>query len=175
MFGCNSIKQVYFWTAANRRLSAVSWSIIAPPFILFHPSKENREIVALSEEFADLWPGWIKSGTLENDVNIWLRKLNLSHTGFWRGPGSGVPPYFAINAILKRVEDGRMVFGDVLPGGIAERAGVIAGDVLIGIDGQEVNGTEPRFGLGSKYALTIRRDNVEKTIAIELPSVGPKD
>ena len=54
---------------------------------LFHPSKENREIVALSEEFADLWPAWVKSGNLENDVNIWLRKLNLSHTGFWHGPG----------------------------------------------------------------------------------------
>jgi hypothetical protein len=32
MFGCNSIKEVYFGTAANRRLSGVSWSIIAPPF-----------------------------------------------------------------------------------------------------------------------------------------------
>jgi RepB DNA-primase C-terminal helical domain len=34
MFGCNSIKEVYFWTATNRRLSGASWSIIAPPFIL---------------------------------------------------------------------------------------------------------------------------------------------
>jgi hypothetical protein len=33
MFGCNSIKEVYFGTATNRRLSGVSWSIIAPPFI----------------------------------------------------------------------------------------------------------------------------------------------
>jgi len=33
MFGCNSIKEVYFWTATNRRLSGASWSIIAPPFI----------------------------------------------------------------------------------------------------------------------------------------------
>src|SRR3974390_2125163 len=31
--GCNSIQEGYFWTAANRRLSGVSWSIIAPPFI----------------------------------------------------------------------------------------------------------------------------------------------
>ena len=86
-----------------------------------------------------------------------------------------MPPYFAINAILKRVEDGRLVFWDVLPGGIAERAGVTAGDVLTGIDGQEVNGTEPRFRLGGKYVLTIRRGNVEKTTAIVLPSIGPKD
>jgi C-terminal processing protease CtpA/Prc len=33
MFGCNSIKEVYFGTATNRRLPGASWSIIAPPFI----------------------------------------------------------------------------------------------------------------------------------------------
>ena len=35
MFGCNSIKEVYFGTATNRRLPGASWSIIAPPFIGF--------------------------------------------------------------------------------------------------------------------------------------------
>ena len=142
---------------------------------LFHPNKENREIVALSEEFADLWPTWVKSGNLEAEVNEWLRKLKLSHTGFWRGPGSGVPPYFAINAVLKRIEDGLFAFWDVLPNGIAELSGIRAGDVLIGIDGQEVNGSEPRFRLGGKYLLTVRRGNLEKTITVVLPSVGPKD
>ena len=91
---------------------------------LFHPCKENDEIVRMSEEFADLWPAWVRHGNLEGDVNGWLRKLNLSHTGFWRGPGSGLPPYFAINAVLNRLDDGRLVFWDVLPGGIAERLGL---------------------------------------------------
>ena len=40
MFGCNSIKEVYFATATNRPLSGASWSIIAPPFI-FRKAKEN--------------------------------------------------------------------------------------------------------------------------------------
>lgn len=142
---------------------------------LFHPNKENREIVALSQEFADLWPTWVKSGNLEAEVNAWLRKLNLSHTGFWRGPGSGLPPYFAINAVLKRMDDGRFAFWDVLPNGIAELAGIRAGDVLIGIDGQGVNGSEPRFRLGGKYLLTVRRGHQEQTITVVLPSVGPKD
>jgi carboxyl-terminal processing protease len=142
---------------------------------LFHPQKENQEIVALAEEFADLWPAWIKSGSLEAEVNVWLRKLDLSHTGFWHGPGSGIPPYFAINAILKRVEDGRLVFWDVLPDGIAERAGISPGDVLLGIDGEQVGSTEPRFRLGGQYRLTVSRDANERTIDIALPSVGPKD
>jgi hypothetical protein len=85
---------------------------------LFHPYKENDEIVRISEEFVDLWPTWVKRGNLEAEVNVWQRKLNLSHTGFWRGPGSGLPPYFAINAVLKRLDDGRLVFWDVLPGGL---------------------------------------------------------
>jgi hypothetical protein len=50
---------------------------------LFHPQKENDEIVALADELAELWPAWVKSGNLETEVNTWLRKLNLSHTGLW--------------------------------------------------------------------------------------------
>jgi hypothetical protein len=41
MFGRNSIKEVYFATAANRPLSDVSWSIIAPPFILRFVELQN--------------------------------------------------------------------------------------------------------------------------------------
>jgi C-terminal processing protease CtpA/Prc len=142
---------------------------------LFHPHKENSEIIALSEEFADLWPAWVKGGNLEAEVNKWLRKLDLSHTGFWRGPGSGLPPYFAINAVLKRMDDGRLVFWDILPGGIAARVGIRLGDVLLGIDGQEIGTAEPRFRLGGQYRLTVSRDAIEKAIDIELPRVGPKD
>lgn len=142
---------------------------------LFHPQKENQEIIGLSEEFADLWPAWVNSGNLESEVNAWLRKLDLSHTGFWRGPGSGIPPYFAINAILKRIDDVRLVFWDVLPGGIAEHAGIRPGDVLLGVDGQEIGSTEPRFRLGGEYSLTVSHVGTEKAVKIALPGVGPKD
>ena len=142
---------------------------------LFHPEKENAQLARLSEEFADLWPSWTATGDIEPAVNEWLRKLNLSHTSFWRGPGNGLPPYFAINATLKRLKDGRLVFWDILPGGLAERAGIIPGDVLAGIDDQEISGDEPRFRLGSAYALNLARDGVEKTASITLPSCGPKD
>lgn len=142
---------------------------------LFHPQKENQEIIALAEEFVELWSAWVRSGNLEGEVNAWLRKLNLSHTGFWRGPGSGIPPYFAINAILKRMDDGRLAFWDVLPGGIAERAGIRPGDVLLGIDGQEIGCSEPRFRLGGEYSLIVSHNGTEKSVKIVLPGVGPKD
>lgn len=142
---------------------------------LFHPYKGDREIVELSNEFADLWPEWVKNGNLESDVNAWLRKLNLSHTGFWRGSGSGLAPYFAINAVLKRLSDGRLVFWDVLPGGIAERSGIRPGDILSGMGNQEILEDEPRFRLGSEYLFYIRRGNLEKKVTIALPCIGPKD
>jgi C-terminal processing protease CtpA/Prc len=142
---------------------------------LFHPEKDNAQLTRLSEEFADLWPSWVSNGDIESGVNGWLRKLKLSHTAFWRGPGTGLPAYFAINAALKRISDGRLVFWDVLPGGLAERAGINPGDVLAGINGQDINGDEPRFQLGSTYTFRVTRDGTEKAANISLPRYGPKD
>jgi len=142
---------------------------------LFHPHKENSELIELSKEFSDLWPSWLKDGDLELQVNSWLRRLDLSHTAFWRGAGSGLPPYFALNAVLKRTNEGTLVFWDVLPGGIAQKSGVIPGDVLLGVDNQPITESEPRFRLGASYSLTIVREGVERTITVALPGVGPKD
>jgi C-terminal processing protease CtpA/Prc len=142
---------------------------------LFHPSKDNNQILALSDEVRDLWPTWIQSGDLEGCVNRWLRNLGLSHTGFWRGVGAGMPPYFAINATLKRIGNGALAFWDVLPGGLAERAGIDAGDVLIGINGNAISGDGPRFQFGKSYDLSVTRDGVERAVRITLPAHGPKD
>jgi carboxyl-terminal processing protease len=142
---------------------------------LFHPDKDNAQLARLSEEFADLWPSWVSDGDIESGVNGWLRKLKLSHTAFWRGPGTGLPAYFAINAALKRISDGRLVFWDVLPGGLAERAGISPGDVLAGVNSQGINGDEPRFQLGSTYTFNVTRNGTEKAATISLPRYGPKD
>jgi C-terminal processing protease CtpA/Prc len=142
---------------------------------LFHPQKDNVELAKLSEEFTDLWPAWVARGEIESGVSDWLRKLKLSHTGFWRGPGTGLPAYFAINATLKRIDDGPLVFWDVLPGGLAERAGISPGDVLAGINGHDVDGNEPRFQLGGSYTLNVLRNGIEKDANITLPCRGPKD
>jgi C-terminal processing protease CtpA/Prc len=142
---------------------------------LFHPHKDNKELNSLGEEFADLWPTWLKDGDIEPAVNAWLKKLNLSHTGFWRGAGSGIPPYFAINAVLKQLDGGQFVFWDVLPGGISDRSGIKPADVLVAVDGNLIGENEPRFRLGKCYNFTVLRDGTEKSFAVELPGVGPKD
>lgn len=98
---------------------------------LFHPRKDNREIVALAEEFADLWPAWIKSGSLEAEVNAWLRKLDLSHTGFWHGPGSGIPPVLR----HRRRFEAHRGWTTSLLGRSSGRNRIKPGDVLLGSHG----------------------------------------
>ena len=142
---------------------------------LFHPGKDNKQILALGDEVRDLWPTWIESADLEGCVNRWVRNLGLSHTGFWRGAGAGMPPYFAINATLKPIGHGTLAFWDVLPGGLAERAGICAGDILIGIDGQTVTEDCLRFQFGQTCDFSVTRDGSERAVRITLPAHGPKD
>jgi C-terminal processing protease CtpA/Prc len=66
-------------------------------------------------------------------------------------------------------------FFGILPGGLAERAGISPGDILAGINGHDVDGDEPRFQLGGSYTLNVLRNGVEKAANITLPSSGPKD
>lgn len=68
-----------------------------------------------------------------------------------------------------------LFFWDVLPGGLAERAGISPGDVLAGINDQDINGEEPRFQLGSTYTFNVTRNGTEKATNISLPCYGPKD
>lgn len=142
---------------------------------LFHPDKDNGHLIALSDEMRALWPTWMESGDLEGCVNRWFRNLGLSHTGFWHGAGAGIPAYFAISATLKRIEDGTLVFWNVLPGGLAQRAGIDAGDVLIGINGDFVAEDGPRFRFGQTYDLCVSRAGTKRAVRISLPSHGPKD
>ena len=155
------------------------------PFDLLPKPLEDRLLNPDAERLVVVWenlthdpeapPMFDSDRDFESGVNGWLRKLKLRHTAVWRGPGTGLPAYFAINAALKRISDGRLVFWDVLPGGLAERAGIIAGDVLAGIKGQDINGDEPRFQLGSTYTFSVTRNGTEKAANISLPRKGPKD
>ena len=47
--------------------------------------------------------------------------------------------------------------------------------MLAGIKGQDINGDEPRFQLGSTYTFSVTRNGTEKAANISLPRKGPKD
>lgn len=89
----------------------------------------------------------------------------------------------AINASFAvRTIDGqlRWIFQDVLPGGVAARAGALAGDVLLVIDGKSmtpagVSGEQPPFEMNAVTPLEVLRGADQKqTVRFSLQTGGPK-
>ena len=104
----------------------------------------------------------------EAAVTDMLQEVHSSGMGLL-GPTTKITPRSAINASFRRVEtsaDGsRWVFQDVLPGGVAARAGVQPGDALISADGNDIASAQPpAFPMGRTHShcrLQKRRQNRE--------------
>ena len=117
----------------------------------------------------------------EREIRLLLLELGASHTAFFHGSGNGIPAPHAISATLSEFETDRgrrLVFEDVVEDGIAFRAGIAPGDILLGQDEQEIVPPQaPLFALGKKHTLTIQpRDRSrERTLQFELPMHGAKD
>jgi C-terminal processing protease CtpA/Prc len=102
-----------------------------------------------------------------------LKDLGTSHTGCFHEGRPRVAGRVAIAATFAKAEtaDGtRFVFQDVHPGGVAARAGVRSGDVLLTIDGKDMRPPDAvPFSLGQAYAFTVRRADgatVSATMAV---------
>ena len=119
--------------------------------------------------------------SFEREVRVLLSELGASHTAFFHGSGNAIPAPHAISATLTAFETDRgkrMVFEDVVEDGIAFRAGVAPGDVLVGQDGREIVPPQvPLFALGKKHTLAIqpRDGSRQKIVEVELPARGAKD
>jgi C-terminal processing protease CtpA/Prc len=108
-----------------------------------------------------------------------LKDLGTSHTGCFHDARPRIAGRIAIAATFAKSEtaDGpRWVFQDVHPGGVAARAGVRSGDVLLTIDQKEVRPPEAvPFALGQAYVFTVRRaDGATTSAAMEVPASREK-
>jgi carboxyl-terminal processing protease len=96
-------------------------------------------------------------------INTLLQALGTSHTGLFHESRPRSTGRIAMAATLTKAEtpDGqRWMFQDVHPGGVAAAAGIVPGDILLTIDGQElVPPTAIPFRLGQSYVLTVRKAN----------------
>lgn len=94
-----------------------------------------------------------------------------------------ITPPNAINASfsIRTIDDQpHWVFKDVLPGGVAHKAGVKAGDVLLAIGGKPVrpavsDGAAPSFEMQHTFSITILRGDQEFTLELETATPKYKD
>jgi C-terminal processing protease CtpA/Prc len=94
-----------------------------------------------------------------------------------------ITPPNAINASfsVRRIYDDQphWVFKDVLPGGVAARAGIKAGDVLLSIGGKPVrpslsDGHSPSFEMEQRIPVVVLRGNPPEEVNVSLVTATPK-
>jgi carboxyl-terminal processing protease len=113
--------------------------------------------------------------SFESAVTRMFKDLDSSGLGIL-GPQSTITPRNAINASLTSIvtpNDGRRwVFQDVLPGGVADRAGLTPGDALISIDNNDVAPPEkPSFVMGREIPIVYvhGKQKTQTMLATALP------
>lgn len=94
-----------------------------------------------------------------------------------------ITPPNAINASfsVRTIDDQpHWVFKDVLPGGVAARAGIKAGDVLLSIGGKLVRpslsdeAAAPSFEMQREFSVTVFRSGPPEELTISLKTAAPK-
>jgi len=114
----------------------------------------------------------------ETEVTFMFENLGSSGLGIL-GEHTKITPRNAINASFQKVntahEGERWVFQDVLPGGVAERAGLKPGDALLSAQGQDaVPSKKPAFSMGESIPIVISRNGTRKETRLELTTPAPK-
>ena len=115
----------------------------------------------LREEYEADILGCATGDAFEQAMNRMLQKLGTSHTGFFHESKPRAAGRIAIAATFTKATttDGtRWVFQDVHPGGVAARAGIRPGDILLAVEDKElVPPDATAFMLGHAYTLSIRK------------------
>jgi carboxyl-terminal processing protease len=91
-------------------------------------------------------------------------------------PRNAINASFAVETVGSEL---RWVFQDVLPGGIAARAGLRPGDVLLSAAGKRLqpippDAAEPSFEMQSRIPIIVSRGNPPKEVATTLETTTPK-
>ncbi|HEX4164597.1 MAG TPA: S41 family peptidase [Bryobacteraceae bacterium] len=120
----------------------------------------------------------VDDATFESTVSRMLAEVGTSGLGLL-GKDTKVNSRNSINASFKSVttsDNGtRWVFQDVLPGGVASRAGVQTADVLLSVNALDiVPPNAPIFAIGASTPMVISRNGDRKELNITLHSRPPK-
>jgi carboxyl-terminal processing protease len=169
-------------TAGREEILTNITKIVKEKFI--NPNDLDQDLDVWESKAAERRPAIVNAADdaeFEKEVRLLLAQLGASHTAFFHGSGNGIPAPHAISATLTAFETdrgNRLVFEDVVEDGIAFRAGIGPGDILLGQDDREIVPPQaPLFALGKKHTLRVvpRGGSCERTVEIELPVKGAKD
>lgn len=119
------------------------------------------------------------AAAFEGAMSAMLHAIGRSHTGFHHETRPRASARVAIAATFTPADtrDGRRwVFQDVHLGGVAARAGIRPGDVLLTLDTREIVPPEsPPLALGTRYALGVRRaDGTTHVATLDIPGSKEK-
>jgi len=114
----------------------------------------------------------------EASVTDMLDELGSSGLGIL-GTHTPVTPRSSINASFRPVytdtEGLRWAFQDVLPGGVADRAGIKPADLLITVSGREMEPPiSPAFEMGRGSEIAVSRAGQRRSLRIDLTAQKPK-
>ncbi|MFL6302742.1 MAG: S41 family peptidase, partial [Candidatus Sulfotelmatobacter sp.] len=114
----------------------------------------------------------------EEKIMELLGELGGGHLGLL-SPRTKITPRSSINASFRRINTNqlgnRWVFQDVLPGGVAERAEVKSGDVLVALDRREVDASvAPAFPMNVRTPITVDRNGSQHDLHLDLTTQRPK-
>jgi hypothetical protein len=102
-------------------------------------------------------------------INAALPELEVTNTAFWGDGERPLGALSALNATLSMFLDDEReiwVFNNVVPGGVAAKAGIVPGDILVAINDKPVT-KSPSFLAGQFYVVTIvDRPNQTKEIPL---------
>jgi len=109
-----------------------------------------------------------------------LNKLGSSHTAFFHRYQTRVPAPYSINATLRATETPsgtRWMFLDVIENGVAARAGIRPGELLLTIDSEPMIPPQPaQFKIGARHHLELGNlQGMSRQVSIEIPSKTAKD
>jgi len=114
----------------------------------------------------------------ESRVNALMAGGGLSHVAFFHQSAQRAPARYSINATFCAFDTphgSRWLFEDVHEGGPAHMAGIRAGDILLSVNGRQIQPPElPTFALGTDAQVTIESaDGQARQVQVVLPKAEP--
>jgi C-terminal processing protease CtpA/Prc len=139
----------------------------------YAPEKLNEDWQTAVERHRPLIEGADTADAFEQAVSDLLTELHTSHLGFFHRSARRASSRAALSATYLADDTPygkRWIFQDVHSGGAASIAGIEPGDILLSVDGREINPPEhPVFVMGKQTSVAIvGNDEQPRSVSIDV-------